>query len=67
MIAAVLRTMLVLCLVSSVAARSEEPPDRPDRGQGLPAPRRSPASVTTPEPNAVRETGRSAESTAKIT
>jgi hypothetical protein len=38
--------MLVLCLLSSLVACSEEPPDR---GNRQPEPRRSPTVITTPE------------------
>ena len=50
MIRAALGTALILCLLSSLAACSEEPPDRPDRVQGLPEPRKSTTVTTTPAP-----------------
>jgi hypothetical protein len=46
-IRAALRVMLVLCLLSSLVACTEGPPDTPE--QGTPEPRRSPTAVTTPE------------------
>ena len=49
MIRTVLKAMLVLCLLWSPAACSEEPPDRPDRGQTSTEPRVSPTTITTPE------------------
>ena len=49
MIGAVFRAALLLCLVSSLAACSETPPDRPE--QGTPEPWRSPTAITTPERN----------------
>lgn len=49
MIGAALKAMLVLCLLSSLVACSEEPPDRPDRETSLQESQRSPAPVTTPE------------------
>lgn len=41
--------MMTLCLLPSLFACSGEPPDRPDRGQSSPEPRRSPTASTTPE------------------
>jgi hypothetical protein len=45
-IPAALGAMLVLCLLSSLVACSEE---TPNRGHGQPEPRRSPTVITTPE------------------
>jgi hypothetical protein len=45
-IRAALRAALVACVVASLVACSEE---TPDRGHGLPEPRRSPTVITTPE------------------
>lgn len=50
MIRAMLKAMLVLCLVSSLIACSETTPDRPDRGQTDPAPQTTPKAVVAPEP-----------------
>jgi hypothetical protein len=61
-IRAALRAVLFLCLLSSLAACFEEPPERPDRGQSLPEPQRSPMAITTPEGNTTRASG-SAERT----
>ena len=46
MIPAALRAMLVVCLLSSLLACSGE---TPDRGHGLPEPRRAPTVIPTPE------------------
>jgi hypothetical protein len=50
--------VLVLCLVSTPVACSEEPPDRPDWGHGSPEPGRSTTAIATPE----ETTGAPAES-----
>jgi hypothetical protein len=53
-IPAALRAMLVLCLLSSLVACSEE---APDRGHVPPEPRRSPTVITTPEPTTKEGSG----------
>jgi hypothetical protein len=53
-IPAALRAVLILCLLSSLVACSEE---TPDRGHRLPEPRRSPTVITTPEPGAKEASG----------
>jgi len=53
-IPAALRAMLVLCLLASLVACSEE---TPDRGHALPEPRRSPTVITTLEPSTKEDSG----------
>ncbi len=54
MIRGALKAITVLLLSSSLAACSEEPPDRPDRGQTSTEPRVSPTAITTPEGKATQ-------------
>jgi hypothetical protein len=56
-IRAALGALLVLCLLSSLCACSEKPPDRPDRGQGSPEPQRALTAITTPEGSATQASG----------
>jgi hypothetical protein len=51
--------IVMLCLLPSLVACSEGPPDRPDRGQSSPEPGRSTTAITTPEEDT---TGAPAES-----
>jgi hypothetical protein len=44
-----LEAVLVLCLLVSLVACSEEPPNRTDRGQTSPEPGRNTTAITTPE------------------
>jgi hypothetical protein len=56
-IRAALGALLVLCLLSSLYACSEKPPDRPNRRQGSPEPQRAPTANTTSEGSATQASG----------